>query len=278
MSLWERLKGAFARDANKQAEADAAADRAAREAEAARPRPAAQAPAAVHPLDALAKVGLPGGPSEDDARQALVAARGSADESRALAALLEASERLPETLLVACAEILALRGEEERALGYLASCASAPALMLGADLHALRGEIPRALGAIERVLARDLAAPGAVERHARWSEALGAGPRLVRRLDEATVVAPAPDDTPYRIEREVARGGAGSVYEAVDELLERQLAFKAYHRGPEDRAVVEREVRLTARFAGPGVVRVLDASPEAGWVALEWAAQGSLRE
>jgi serine/threonine-protein kinase len=226
----------------------------------------------------MSRFGAPGGPTEAEALAALLAARGGEDEARILAALVASPASLTDALAVACAEVLVVRGEEERAMEILEGRASAPALMLSSDLAAARGETARALGAIERVLARDVAAPGAMERHARLADLLGARRGPVRRLDEATMVASAPADTPFRIEREVARGGAGSVYEAFDEVLGRKVAFKVYHGAADDRVMALREVRLATRFAGPYVVRVLDASPEAGWVALEWAAQGSLRD
>ncbi|MFO0548267.1 MAG: serine/threonine-protein kinase [Polyangiaceae bacterium] len=92
------------------------------------------------------------------------------------------------------------------------------------------------------------------------------------------MIAPAPRSTSFTILREVARGGAGAVYEAMDEVLGRRVAFKVYHREGEDRMHLEREVRLAAKLAGAGIVRVLDASPESGWIALEWVGAGSLRE
>jgi serine/threonine-protein kinase len=35
---------------------------------------------------------------------------------------------------------------------------------------------------------------------------------------------------------------------------------------------------LAIRHRGPGVIRVLDADPEDGWVSLEWIARGSVRD
>ncbi len=90
--------------------------------------------------------------------------------------------------------------------------------------------------------------------------------------------------------REVARGGAGTVYEAEDELLGRRIAFKVHHAGgghgateahratDAHRAAIEREIGAATSFAGPGVVHLFDASPGKGWVALEWVARGSLRD
>src|SRR5262249_3030791 len=134
--------------------------------------------------------------------------------------------------------------------------ASTAGLMLMADLYASLGQLPRALGAAERVLGREIDAPGARERHQRWRAALGATRADAGRLDEATTVAPSAARSPFRLLREIARGGAGAVYEAEDELLGRRIAFKVHHGGGRDRAYLEREARLTAALAGPGVVRV----------------------
>ncbi len=233
---------------------------------------------AASPFIRLERFGAPGGAREDEVLEALAKARQTQDETPVLQAVLVARDRLTEPLRAACADLLVARGEEERAVELLAPCRSPGPLMMAADLYAARGEIARALGTIERVLARDLGSPGALERHRRWSEALGATQRPARRLDEPTMIASATVDAPFRIDREVARGGAGAVYEAYDEVLQRKVAFKAYHGGEGDRAAALNEVRLAAKLAGPFVIRVLDASPEGGWVALEWVAGGSLRD
>jgi serine/threonine-protein kinase len=68
------------------------------------------------------------------------------------------------------------------------------------------------------------------------------------------------------------------VYEAQDEVLGRRVAFKVNHGEGADRGIIEREVRLASLLFGPGVLRVLDAAPADGWVALEWVARGSLRD
>jgi len=128
------------------------------------------------------------------------------------------------------------------------------------------------------VLARDIGAPGARERNARWAAALGRARPEARRLDEATIVAASATSGPFRLLREVARGGAGVVYEAEDKVLGRRVAFKVYHRRGEARALLEREARLAAALAGPGVLRVFDADPGDGWLALEWVARGSARD
>src|SRR5262249_46783297 len=153
-----------------------------------------------------------------------------------------------------------------------------PGLILAADLYASSGQLARAVGTIERVLARDLDAPGARERHQRWSLALGYARNPARKLDEATVVAPHAAPAPSRPLSEGARGGAGAVYEAEDAVLGRRVAFKLGRGRGKDRQLLEREAHMAVKLAGPGVLRVLDTDPGAGWVALEWVPRGSVRD
>jgi eukaryotic-like serine/threonine-protein kinase len=228
-------------------------------------------------IERLASVGQPGGPISSEAIAILRRLRGSIREAEALEAVLGAPGKLHDEVRVACAEMLAARGDEPRARLVLAKVTSTPGLILAADLWAAAGQLAKAAGTIERVLARDLDAPGARERHGRWRAALGFAP-VTRRLDEATLVAAKPDTTTFRLLREVARGGAGTVYEAEDAVLGRRVAFKAYHGGAADRAVLSREARLAISLAGPGVIRLYDASPDEGWVAMEWVRRGSLRD
>jgi eukaryotic-like serine/threonine-protein kinase len=234
------------------------------------------------------------GPSTDEVIAMLRRVRGALREADAVAHVLAAfGERaLPDPIRVACADILAARGDEQGALRVLEGTAaqelrgaanaqpvsSTAGLVLAADLYASIGQLPRAVGAIERVLAREIDAPGARERHQRWRAALGASRPATGRLDEVTIVAPSSGRGPFRLLREVARGGGGAVYEAEDEVLGRRVGFKVYHGRGGDRAHLEREVRLAAALAGPGVVRVFDADPAEGWIALEWIARGSVRD
>ncbi len=244
------------------------------------PGDAATRPAPADELAELARVGLESGPSIDEAIAVLRRARGTVREAEAVEAALRGmgERRVPDPVRVACAEILAARGDDEQALRLLEGASLTAGLVLAADLYAAGGQLPRAVGTIERVLARDITAPGALERHARWRAALGRAAAPVKRLDEATVVTASPSRGPFRLLREVARGGAGAVYEAEDELLGRRIAFKVYHGRGADRPLVLREARLAAALAGPGVLRIFDASPDDGWVALEWVGRGSVRD
>lgn len=275
MSLWQRLKDRLGGKKPEAGEEGVA-------------HPAAEAPVAALPVtpdkpqveDRFAPLRrAPSGAFDESAALSLLAsARGTPDETAALAALVEAPRPLPERLALVAAELFVLRGQEDRALELLGGTRSSPALMMQADLHAARGDLARAMGAVERVLAKAIDTPGAMERRERWAQAIGfrAGPAA--KHDEATMVAAAPTGVPFTILREVARGGAGAVYEATDELLGRRLAFKVYHGESAARASIEREIRLAAKLSGPGIVHVLDASPERGWVALEWAQLGSLKD
>lgn len=228
----------------------------------------------------LGQVGLANGPSETEAVMLLRKLRGTVDEAQGLTRVLAASaERIvPEAVRIAAADILASRGDEPSALDALRGTSSTAALMLAADLHASLGQIPRAVSTIERVLARTYDTPGAKERHSRWRAAMGAAPAPKGRLDEATVVTDAGARAPYRLLREVARGGAGAVYEAEDELLGQKVAFKVYHQRGRDREHLEREARMAIRHRGPGVIRVFDANPDDGWVSVEWIPRGSVRD
>jgi eukaryotic-like serine/threonine-protein kinase len=228
----------------------------------------------------LSQVGLPKGPSEAEALLLLRKLRGTVNESLAVSRVLAATleRNVYEPVRIASADILASRGDERGAIDALRGTSSTAALMLAADLYASLGQVPRALSTIERVLAWDFDAPGARERHARWRASVGAAPVAKGRLDEATVVTDAGAKAPYRLLREVARGGAGAVYEAEDELLGQRVAFKVYHQRGKDREHLEREARMAIRHRGPGVIRIFDADPDDGWVSLEWIARGSVRD
>lgn len=243
-----------------------------------RPPPVAE-PKAPEPteLDRLADAGLPSGP--DDAVAIFKRLRSTSDEAAALEAVTRAAadRLLPEELLVVAAAALVDRGEPARAIQLLQNATSPASLLLLADLEAERGDVPRALSLVERVLLRELDHPGALERHRRWRAALGLATERTKGAEENTVVAAEPD-SPYQLLREVARGGAGAVYEAEDRELGRRIALKVYHEPTRDRDQLLHEVRTAVALAGPGVVRVFDVDPDHGWIALEWAPLGAIRE
>ncbi|HHH28377.1 MAG TPA: serine/threonine protein kinase, partial [Polyangiaceae bacterium] len=235
-------------------------------------------------LARLKRVGRPGGFEVGDAIAILRAHEGMPEQTDDLHALVEGLEHpdvvgVPlDPLRVACASLLDDRGRRREALALVSPARSVPGMMLAAELHAAQGELPKAVSMIERVLARAIDTPGAAERHERWSSQLGRRSRVQVIDDAATVVAPSAAKSAFRLVREVARGGAGAVYEAEDELLGRRLAYKVYHRAEAERAHIEREARTGVRLAGPGVVQIYDADAEKGWLAMEWVGRGSLRD
>ena len=287
VSFWQRVKrglGIGAADGGAGDGGGEAADAAGEEARSSEPAeeetPTSKAPDGSNEVERLGRIGASGGPSMEEAIALLRRVRGTVQEHAAATKILQAiAERaVPEPVRVSCADILAARGDEAGALRVLDGTRSTPALILCADLFAATGQLARAVGTIERVLARSIDAPGARERHQRWSAALGVTKTVGRQRDEATVVTATPQGAPFRLLREVARGGAGSVYEAEDEALGRRVAFKVYHGRASDRAVLEREAKVTSLLAGPGVLRVFDADPFEGWLALEWVPRGSVRD
>jgi serine/threonine-protein kinase len=231
-------------------------------------------------IQRLQRVGREDGADVSEAIAILRQHEGTPAQTRYLNAIIEGLSDDPslDPLRVACASLLDARGQHVEALELIHVSRSIAGMMLAAELYASMGNLPRAVSMIERVLARDIDTPGARERHERWSEQLGRKPRALEIDDGATLVAPALQKTSFRLIREVARGGAGTVYEAEDELLGRRVAYKVYHRSDDDRGQIEREARSAARLTGPGVLEVYDVDPIEGWLATEWVARGSLRD
>jgi hypothetical protein len=227
----------------------------------------------------ICRVEEPGGPTVEEAIFLFTQLRGASDEARAVEELVRTSQtrRLPEPLLVVLGATLVDRGEPDAAAKILEGSSSSPALVLLADLAERRGDLTTALSYVERVLLRDLDHPGARGRHKRWRAQLGFDVDHKPVAPGATVVAREPD-APYDLLREVGRGGAGAVYEAIDRELGRHVALKVYHQPERDRTQLAHEARVAARLEGPGIVRVFDIDPDHGWVALEWTEHGALRE
>ncbi len=76
---------------------------------------------------------------------------------------------------------------------------------------------------------------------------------------------------PYRIEREVGSGSAGTVYRAVDERT-RQVVGLKYVTEPGWRARFRREVETLSRLVHPGIVRYIGhgETPNGLYLAMEW--------
>ena len=76
---------------------------------------------------------------------------------------------------------------------------------------------------------------------------------------------------PYRIERQIGSGSAGTVYRAVDDRTREVVALK-YVTDPAWRARFGREVETLARLAHPGIVRYIGhgETPHGLYLAMEW--------
>src|SRR5487761_1462393 len=72
----------------------------------------------------------------------------------------------------------------------------------------------------------------------------------------------------YRLEARIAAGGMSTVYKAVDETLERQVAVKLMNREvASDSDQLERfrrEARAVAQLSHPHIVGVIDAGEDEG--------------
>lgn len=266
MGFWDRLRG-------KKEEAPAIVDPPPRSVE---PPPV---PGVSKELARLLKTGETGGPREPEAIDLFARLRGTMEEARAVEELSRVAQmrKLPDGLLLALGATLLDRGEPEGARRVLAPATSSPALVLLADLAEQRNDLTAALALIERVLLRDLDHPGARERHRRWRASLGFDLEQKPIAAGATVVAREPD-APFELLREVGRGGAAAVYQAVDRELGRHVALKVYHQPERDKAQLAHEARVAVMLEGAGIVRVFDVDPDHGWIALEWAPGGALRE
>lgn len=199
-------------------------------------------------------------------------------ERRALAACLmaQARGRAPDELCCAAAELLAKRGDADQALRLLEGLVLPEAWLLEADLRAERGQRGVAVHLVERVLARDIDAPGALERLRNWAP----GGDAIRQpgAEQPTVLAERAETPALAIVAEAGRGGTATVYQAKDRVLGRHVALKVYHDPERHVEQLLREARLAVRLAGSNVIRVFDASPTHGWITMEWADRGSLKQ
>jgi eukaryotic-like serine/threonine-protein kinase len=229
----------------------------------------------------------------DDALSMLRAARETADEASVLDAILmslpdEAPEnpgRAWDDLILLLAEVLTQRGDRARACEQLRRARSTAAKIVRADLlcegtdgPATPAELDLALSLLSEVLRENIDAPGARERWERLRVRLGRGGEIAATAMGATLLVDGPA-LPFTLVREVARGGSGVVYEARSSILaiERTVGLKLAHQRSTARTFLAHEARIAARFRGPGVVPILDVDPEEGWLAMAWAAGGSLR-
>ncbi|MFM6980012.1 MAG: protein kinase domain-containing protein, partial [Micrococcales bacterium] len=88
----------------------------------------------------------------------------------------------------------------------------------------------------------------------------------------------------YRIERLIARGGMASVFLAIDERLEREVAIKViYEHLAEDdnfKAKFLREAKIAAKLSHPNIVNIFDQGEEAEliYLAMEYVPSITLRD
>lgn len=179
------------------------------------------------------------------------------------------------------AETLASRGDDAGAAALLAPLVAdlgtpLPALVLAAEIAERESRDEDARILYERVLARDLDFPRARERAQRLRERAAGRPGAMVGATLATEGAMARGR--YRVESELGRGGAGTVFAAFDIRLRRRVALKVYHgRGRVERERLFIEAQTPARLEHPGIVRVLDLDPPLGAIAMELVVGGAIR-
>lgn len=206
-------------------------------------------------------------------------------EQRALELLSRATRLLPAAgeLRYELARRLYHRRDLRAALPLLDELAGDPEhaaqahLLLGDHCRA-EADLRTALKHYEAVLGHDFAHPGA---RARADD-------LRRRLDRplgasAPTLLGAAEVTPgsrYSLQRELGRGGGGTVYLAHDRSLGRPVALKVLHphvaRRAEARAHLFCEARIAAALRHPRIVTIYDLDERLNLVAMEYCAGGTL--
>ena len=209
---------------------------------------------------------------------ALARAAGSQLERPALGACLAAHARgsAPSSLAILAAKLFFRRGQSSEALSLLEGLDEPDAWMMLAEFYAASGQTALTRQWLQRLVARDIDTPGALDRLrelSRQEQEQQRGP-----AEQVTLLGEYAPNTALSIVREVGRGGAATVYEAVDGVLQRSVALKVYHHPGPMRQHLLREASMAVRLAGPHVIRLFDVDPEQGWIAMEWAAGGTLKE
>jgi eukaryotic-like serine/threonine-protein kinase len=177
------------------------------------------------------------------------------------------------------AEMLASRGDDDGAAALLEPFVDRPGAaldlwMLAAEIAERRSDPTRALALYERVVARDLDYPRARARVLRLRE----GDQKKTDVGATLLADGALTRGRYRVERELGRGGAGTVFLADDLALGRKVALKVYHRrGRAERSRLLAEARTPAKLEHPGVVRIFDLDETLAAIAMERVLGGSVR-
>ncbi len=203
-------------------------------------------------------------------------------EARAIDLMRRLLMHRPERLALhqRLAELLASRGDDAGAARLLEPFVDAPEApldlwMLAAEIAERRGDTTAALALYEQVVARDLDYPRARARVRRLRE----GERPAADLGATLMADGALTRGRYRVESELGRGGAGTVFVAEDLGLGRKVALKVYHRrGRAERHRLLVEARTPARFEHPGIVRIFDLDESLGAIAMERVLGGSVRQ
>ncbi len=274
MSLWTTLRRVFAPGGERTERPPEAAPKRARTDEPATPL---RVPA-LDPLERMVR----GDEDFDEARalDALARALGTPEAPEAIqrARRLVITAATAPRLRLATARALDRRGDGADALDVLDALLGpdgvADAHALAGEIHERRGDPTAAARCYERALALDVAQVGVRDRlaalrpRAADSGAIG-----------GTVATEGATAGRYRIERQVGRGGAGTVFAARDAELGRRVAVKIYHRrGAFERSRIVAEARTAAALAHPGVVRVFDLDLGLFAIAMEWLPNGSVKD
>jgi tRNA A-37 threonylcarbamoyl transferase component Bud32 len=138
--------------------------------------------------------------------------------------------------------------------------------------------------AAEPRAARAAAGPVSAESSAAVESSATLDPGTTGKRAAAPRAEALPAVAGYRIERQLGRGGMGTVYLALQESLQRQVALKVLATKLEaDREFVRRfqaEARAAAALNHPNVVTVYDVGEEGGthYLSMEYMDRGNLEE
>ena len=147
-----------------------------------------------------------------------------------------------------------------------------------------KGAWEKAIEYYERVLASDYFYRDALERLAKLTEQKNQETRVPTAVTATFAQQsfhPRLQER-YEIVRELGRGGAGIVFQAIDLKLKRDVALKVLYRqanrNPGDSEQYLREARLAAQLAHPNIIDIYDVDPEAQCIAMEFVNGGTLRD
>ncbi len=236
------------------------------------------------PLNASAPATVPGA-DEIIALIDELSEKGS--EGQALALLERFTKLLPDVpgLRLHLAEMHMDRRDIDQALALLQPLTAEPSCRLRANTmlgehHAQEGELDQALQHYEQVLALDFSYP----RTRKRAEA------IKRQLDDTSAPAlptlfGAEDLGPgarYALQRELGRGGWGTVYLAHDRQLNRPVALKILHPHVRQRPAaclhLFCEARIAASLRHPGIIAIYDLDEALALIVMEHCSGGTLAD